>query len=59
VKAGREPACVTTCIGKSRIFGDIEDPESEVSILLLENHSEVLKIAAGTEPRVYYINRII
>jgi len=59
VTGGREPACVTTCIGKSRIFGDIEDPESEVSKLLLENHSEVLKSTAGTKPRVYYINRII
>jgi Fe-S-cluster-containing dehydrogenase component len=58
VAEGKEPACVLTCIGRSRIFGDIEDPESEVSILLREYHSEVLKAAAGTRPRVYYINRI-
>ncbi|MBI4825528.1 MAG: 4Fe-4S dicluster domain-containing protein [Nitrospirae bacterium] len=59
VAKGKEPACVQTCIGRSRIFGDIEDPESEVSLLLREHHHEVLKPAAGTEPNVYYINRIL
>lgn len=54
---GREPACVSTCIGRSRIFGDIEDPESEVSVLLKTNSYYALKSTAGTEPRVYYINR--
>lgn len=58
VARGKEPACVSTCIGKSRIFGDIDDPESEVSRLIRENHHEVLKPSAGTRPRVYYINRI-
>ncbi|MBC8413180.1 4Fe-4S dicluster domain-containing protein [bacterium] len=57
VAAGMEPACVKTCIGKSRIFGDAEDPESEVSRILRETHSEVLKPGAGTRPRVYYIYR--
>lgn len=58
VAEGKEPACVQTCIGRSRIFGDIEDPESEVSVLLREHHFEVLKPAAGTEPNVYYIKMI-
>lgn len=57
VAIGIKPACVSTCIGKSRMFGDIDDPESEVSRALRENHHEVLKPSVGTEPRVYYINR--
>jgi len=57
VSEGKEPACVQTCIGKSRIFGDIEDPDSEVSRLLRENPHYVRLEKAGTKPRVFYINK--
>lgn len=57
LKEGKEPACVATCIGKSRIFGDLADPNSPVSAALRSAHAEVLLKSAGTEPRVFYINR--
>lgn len=57
LEEGLEPACVATCIGKSRVFGDLDDKNSEVSQLLAQNESRVLLKAAGTKPRVYYINR--
>ena len=57
IKEGKEPACVATCIGKSRIFGDLDDPKSAVSISLRENHAEILLQSAGTKPRVYYIRK--
>ena len=57
VRAGKKPACVATCIGRSRIFGDLDDPNSEVSRILRENSHRVLKEAAGTRPNVYYINQ--
>ncbi|HFQ90387.1 MAG TPA: 4Fe-4S dicluster domain-containing protein [Desulfobulbus sp.] len=57
LRVGKQPACVATCIGKSRIFGDLNDPESEVSQKLRDNSYRVLKAAAGTSPNIYYINQ--
>jgi|SRR5208283_3435999 len=55
IKEGKQPACVATCIGKSRIFGDLSNPESTVSKLLREHEASVLISEAGTRPRVFYI----
>lgn len=57
LKEGKEPACVATCIGRSRMFGDLDDPDSEVSHILRENSWRVLKPEVGTQPHVYYINQ--
>ncbi len=57
IKEGKEPACVATCIGKSRIFGDLDDPKSPVTLALKEAHGEVLLEYAGTRPRVHYIRK--
>jgi Fe-S-cluster-containing dehydrogenase component len=55
------PACVETCIGKARHFGDINDPGSDVSKLLARYPSYRLYEEAGSEPAIYYIysNRVI
>ncbi|MGC8491349.1 MAG: 4Fe-4S dicluster domain-containing protein [Syntrophobacteraceae bacterium] len=56
INEGLAPACVTSCVGRTRVFGDLADPESEVSRLIAANPTSRLKIGEGTEPRVYYIN---
>lgn len=55
VDAGLVPSCVNTCQARARIFGDLHDPESEISKLLATNAVQVLKAEKATEPRVYYI----
>lgn len=55
VDAGIVPACVNTCLGRARIFGDLNDPESEIAQLVATQPVTVLKPEDGTKPRVYYI----
>ena len=56
VEQGVDPACVQTCVGHARIFGDLNDPDSTISQMLAENNVTVLRPEMGTEPRVFYIN---
>lgn len=53
--AGLPPACVETCVGGARHFGDINDPNSEVSKLLATHDYYRLYEEAGTGPAIYYI----
>lgn len=55
VEKGLVPACVQTCLGRSRIFGDLNDPESEITRLIGRHKTVVLKPEKGTAPQVYYI----
>lgn len=52
---GRKPACVEICPVKARKFGDLNDPASEVSAILRDRPSKVMKAALGTNPRVHYL----
>ncbi len=55
ISQGIEPACVETCIGRARIFGDLNDPDSEIAKRIATNPVTVLRQGQGTEPNVYYI----
>lgn len=55
IEANLEPACVETCMGRARVFGNLLDPNSEVSKLIATNPVTVLKPDLATQPQVYYI----
>jgi molybdopterin-containing oxidoreductase family iron-sulfur binding subunit len=61
IKNGQEvgvdvmPACVEYCPSHARTFGDLEDPNSEVSRLLASRTAFRLRQDMGTEPKVFYL----
>lgn len=56
---GEKTACVSICPGNALYFGDINDPESEVSKLLAANEGHVYSLNndAGTNPSGRFILR--
>lgn len=51
---GMMPACVEASDG-ALIFGDLDDPKSEIRQVLAEKFTIRRKVGLGTEPSVYYI----
>ena len=52
---GLQPKCVSTCITKSRLFGDLSDPASDIARRLAEVDAERLLPELGGEVAVYYV----
>ena len=52
---GQQPACVEVCPVQARKFGDLNDPQSEVSVILRDSATRVLRPELGTKPRVHYL----
>jgi Fe-S-cluster-containing dehydrogenase component len=54
---GREPACVETCPSGARVFGDLDDPESPVTVALRRaERVDVWKPETGARPKLFYLN---
>jgi Fe-S-cluster-containing dehydrogenase component len=53
-RVGKLPACLEACPTGARKFGNILDPESEVSQILRTKRVLVLKEDVGTLPRFFY-----
>lgn len=55
VEKGLKPACVESCPAKARYFGDLDDPKSEVAMLIKSERGFQLNPEFATCPSVYYL----
>ena len=55
LEKGQLPACVSVCPTKCMYFGDLDNPNSEVSKLLKNRKHKTLAPEAGPKPQVYYL----
>lgn len=55
VTNGEQPACVEACPVDARVFGRLDDPNSEISKRLAKVPTTVLKQHLGTHPKLHYI----
>lgn len=53
---GEDPWCVRTCVSSARVFGDLDDPDSEVAKLATADNVRVLLESEGTNPAVFYLS---
>lgn len=52
------PACVVTCPPGARFFGDLDNPDSEVSKMIANKSGARLLDQLGNKPQVYYLTGV-
>ncbi len=56
VDIGLEPACVNICPEHAIISGDMDNPLTEIAMLLAREQVTARKVEKGTRPNLFYIN---
>jgi len=58
VKDGEiKPACVQSCTANALVFGDLNDPNSEVSRLSRSSRGSKLLEEMGAQPKITYLQK--
>ncbi len=57
VDRGQVPFCVQSCPAQARIFGDLNDKNSEAARLIAAGQGYQLKPEAKTDPSLYYVGK--
>ncbi len=55
IDRGEVPACMQLCLAGARFWGDLDDPESDVSKAIEGRKYRKLREDAGTAPNVFYL----
>ena len=55
LNAGKKPLCVEACPAGARLFGDLNDPDSDVSIAVQQQSGRQLLSELGTDGSVFYL----
>ena len=55
IDKGLDPACMIHCPARARFWGDLNDPKSKVSRLIVERGGYQLLPDVGTDPSCYYL----
>lgn len=53
---GKEPRCVEACPNQALIFGDLDNPGSEINKVIAENRVTQLEVLEGQETNVVHVN---
>jgi len=56
VQEGLDPSCVAVCPTHCFTFGDLDDPNSDITRVLESRQAHPLLPAAATRPRIYYLD---
>ena len=57
-RRGQTTRCVEVCPNKARIFGNLNDPDSEVSRLISSERNFRLKEGLNTGPQIWYLTSV-
>ena len=55
ITRGELTACVQACPTGTRLFGNLKDPNSEISTILKQRKYRLLRPEMGTHPKCYYL----
>jgi Fe-S-cluster-containing dehydrogenase component len=55
LEEGKIPKCVQVCPSGALMFGDLDDPRSDVAKIVASKKTEALNPERKTKPRVYYL----